>query len=303
MSTSIDTTIDVTAATAFVATHGRLLDRRRLDLLLGGAATTPADVLAALDPYRNADGGYGWGIEPDLRARESQPAGAMHAFEVIAELAPLTTARAVELCDWADATSRPDGGLPFTLPLADGAGTASVWTGDDHTTSSLQTTAQVAANAHRVARHDPAVASHPWLARATRWCLDAISALDQAPLAHELMFAIRFLDAVAPVEPEATPLLDRLGRFVPADGILAVQGGADDEALRPLDLAPWPDGAARGLFADDLVAGELRRLAGGQQPDGGWTVSFASASPAAELEWRGYATVEAIGVLHRHGAA
>jgi hypothetical protein len=295
--------IDVAAATAFVATHGRILDRRRLDLLLGGGATTSADVLAALDAYGNPDGGYGWGIEPDLRSSESQPAGAMHAFEVFAEAAPATTARAVELCDWVGASSRPDGGLPFTLPMSDHAGNSPVWEGDDHTTSSLQTTAQVVANAHRVARHDPTVATHPWLARGTRWCLDAISAIDQAPSAHELLFAIRFLDVVGPVEPEAAPLLDRLGGFVPADGIVPVQGGADDEALRPLDLAPWPDGPARRLFPDDLVAGELRRLADGQEPDGGWTVDFESASPAATLEWRAYATVAAVGILRRYRAA
>ena len=53
-----------------MAAHGRVLDRRRLELLEGG---DPAAVLAALDGYRNPDGGYGWGLEPDLRAQESQP--------------------------------------------------------------------------------------------------------------------------------------------------------------------------------------------------------------------------------------
>jgi hypothetical protein len=299
----MSTGVDVAAATAFVATHGRVLERRRLDLLLGTGTTTPADVLAALDGHRNADGGYGWGLEPDLRSVESQPVGAMHAFEVLAELAPTTTARAIELCDWADASSRPDGALPFTLPIADSTGNSTVWAGDDHTTSSLQTTAQVAANAHRVARHDAAVAAHPWLARATRWCLDAIAAIDREPHAYELLFAVLFLDAVSPVAPEAAPLLDRLGRFVTAEGLVPVKGGVEGEALRPLDLAPWPDGAARTLFADDLVARELRRLAGAQQPDGGWTVEFVSVTPAAKLEWRAYATVGAVSLLRRHGAA
>lgn len=36
----------------------------------------PDRVLAALAAYRNPDGGYGWGLEPDLRAQESQPAAA-----------------------------------------------------------------------------------------------------------------------------------------------------------------------------------------------------------------------------------
>jgi hypothetical protein len=75
--------IDLPAAVAFLGTHGRVLDRRRLELLVHGG--DPTAVLAALDGYRNLDGGHGWGLEPDLRSPESQPAGAMHALEVLAE--------------------------------------------------------------------------------------------------------------------------------------------------------------------------------------------------------------------------
>ena len=46
---------------------------------------------------------------------------------------------------------------------------------------------------------------------------------------------------------------------------------------------------------------DLRRLAAGQHDDGGWTVDFPSSSPAATLEWRGYATVEAVQTLEAWG--
>ena len=290
--------IDVSAAVAFVATHGRVLDRRRLDALVNGAGA--AGVLAALDGYRNADGGYGWGLEPDLRSPESQPVAAMHALEVLAEVGPVVTPRAVELCDWLDATSSADGGLPFALPIGNPAGCAPWWFGPDAAKPSLQMTAQVAANAHHVARHDRGVARHPWLARATDWCFTAIERLDAAPQAHELLFAIRFLDAVAEVDPGAAPLLQMLGRYLPTDGVIPVQGGAAGEALRPLDFAPRPGGAGRRLFHDTIVADEVRRLRDGQRPDGGWTVAFESASPAATLEWRAYATVQAVTLLIEH---
>jgi hypothetical protein len=110
----------LTAARSFMAGHARLLDRRRFELLFDGADVEP--VLAALSAYRNADGGYGHGLEPDLRAPESQPAAAFHAFEVFADLAPVTAPEAVELCDWLDAVALPDGGLPFALPIEDPSG-------------------------------------------------------------------------------------------------------------------------------------------------------------------------------------
>ena len=287
--------VPVAAAQAFVATHGRVIERRRLSLLLTGGS--PDGVLAALDGYRNSDGGYGWGLEPDLRSPESQPVCAMHALEVLAEVAPATTTSAVELCDWLSANSLPDGGLPFALPTTNPAGCASFWLDPDVETSSLQMTAQVAANALLVARHDAAVRDHPWLARATAWCLEAIRSRSRPPSAYELLFALRFLDAADDAEPEASALLDRLRPFVPDDGVVPVEGGAKGEAIRPLDLAPRANGAARRLFSDQVINREHERLAGRQQPDGGWTVDFRSVSPAASLEWRGYVTVDAVAHL------
>ena len=78
---------------------------------------------------------------------------------------------------------------------------------------------------------------------------------------------------------------------------MPVEGGIEGETLHPLDLAPVHGGAARALFAADVIAADLDRLARTQQPDGGWVVDFASASPAAELEWRGYATLQAVRIL------
>ncbi|WP_091624856.1 hypothetical protein [Amycolatopsis saalfeldensis] len=286
-------TVNLNAAASFLATHARVLDRRRFELLTG--ETEPQAVLAAVEGYRNVDGGYGWGLEPDLRAPESQPGGALHAFEVFEQVAPTATPLAAELCDWLESVSLPGGGLPFAFPVADPAGCAPFWL-QSAPTFSLQSTAFVAGTALRVAAHDQAVAKHPWLTAATETCLEAIRRVDSAPHAIELSFAIRFLDAAHATRPEADELLDHLGKFLPDNGILHVAGGADDEFMRPLDFAPAP-GPARKLFDNQAVETELDALEARQQDDGGWPVVFASYSPAATLEWRGYATVAAISVL------
>jgi hypothetical protein len=283
------------AARGFMAGHARVLDRRRFGLLFDGADTEP--VIAALRAYRNHDGGYGHGLEPDLRAPESQPAAALHAFEVFADVAPVTAPEAVELCDWLDGVALPDGGLPFALPIEDASGCAPFWAQADPRTFSLQITTIVAAHAHRVAAHDPEVAAHPWLARATSCCLAAIDALDAAPAPYELAFAVRFLDAVHDRDAAAPRLLSRLGEYVPDDGRLRVVGGRPDETLWPLDLAPEPGRPARTTLDEAAVAADLERLAGEQDEDGGWSVDFQSYSPAAALDWRGYATVRALSVL------
>jgi hypothetical protein len=294
-------TFDLAAAAEFMATHARVLDRRRFELRNG--TTDPAAVLGALDGYRNPDGGYGWGLEPDLRSHESQPGAAHHAFEVFEDIAPATVPQAVSLCDWLGSISLPDGGLPMALPLSTSAGSAPWWKTADPSVSSLQITAVAAAAAHRVAAHDPAVAAHPWLERATNYCLSALEALDEAPFAYVLAFSLRLLDAVHERRPEVNELLHKLGEYIPDDGLIRVTGGAEGEAIRPLDVAPDPDRPTRSLFTADVIAADLERLAGQQQEDGGWIVDFASASPAGTLEWRGYATVRAVDVLRANAYA
>jgi hypothetical protein len=293
--------VDLDAAYAFLAGHARMVDRRRLASVLGHG--NPTSALSAVNAYRNPDGGYGWGLEPDLRSTSSQPGGALHAFEVFADLSPATAPEAAGLCDWLDRVTLSGGGLPFALPIADPAGCAPFWVGAHSGDASLQITAVVAAEAHRVARNDPAVAGHPWLDRATAYCLQASADLAAAaePFAIELAFAVRLLDVAAHRYPAAAELLPVLGRHIPASGLLPVIGGKEGETIRPLDYAPNPDGAARSLFATDVIAAELKRLAEQQRPDGGWEVDFASYSPAAALEWRGHATVRALSVLAGNG--
>ena len=115
-----------------------------------------------------------------------------------------------------------------------------------------------------------------------------------------LSFAVRFLDAVRETHRDAAGLLEILSKYIPADGRLHVEGGTEDETLRPLDFAPYPDGPARDLFSPEVIAADLDRLAGLQQQDGGWVVDYAKISPAGALEWRGYATVRAIEILRKN---
>ncbi len=287
--------VDLAAARGFMTAHARLLDRHRFDLLLGAGSADAA--LHALGGYRNSDGGYGWGLEPDLRSSESQPSSALHAFEVFADVAPRTSPDAVALCDWLQSVTLDDGGLPFALPLTDATGSAPHWADAEPYPSSLQITAIVAAKAHQVADHHPAVAAHPWLAGATEYCLRAVNDWEGSIHAIELAFAVQLLDAVHDQHAEAEVLLDKLGRHIPDTGVVPVTGGSEGESMRPLDFAPLPDRPVRRLLPAAAVDADLQRLTDGQQPDGGWRVDFAAYSPAASLDWRGYATVSAISTL------
>ena len=62
-----------------------------------------------------------------------------------------------------------------------------------------------------------------------------------------------------------------------------------------------PASLDRGSFADDLIDAHLDALASCQQDDGGWPIAWTPPSPAAEFEWRGRWTLEALLCLRAYG--
>jgi len=278
----------------FMDAHARLLDRRRFDLAVG--VGDPEAALAALAGHRTPGGGFGWGLEPDARGPAAQPVAALHAFEVLEEVAPVTSPIAVELLDWLDRVALPGGAVPFALPGGASAGSAPMWASADVTSPSLHMTAVVLGIAHRVARHDPAVGAHPWIVRATAWARERIAGLERPGHAIELRYVIGLLDALGDEDG-----LARLWGFVPKDATLPVAGGAADEAMRPLDLSPAPGSPSRRLIDPSVIQADLDRLEGEQRDDGGWDVDWAHWSPAGALDWRGWATVRAVRILRAHG--
>ena len=73
------------------------------------------------------------------------------------------------------------------------------------------------------------------------------------------------------------------------------------ETHSPLDFAPFPGSLARSLFDDAVISAHLDHLAAGQRDDGGWMFNWPAWSPAAEADWRGSLTVDALRVLHANG--
>jgi hypothetical protein len=278
----------------FIASNARLLDRRRMELAVGGG--DPEATLAVLAGYRNADGGFGWALEPDSRAPVSQPVAALHAFEIFEEVAPLTSPLALGLLDWLDAIAVDGGAVPFALPGGAGAGSAPMWATADTESPSLHMTAVVLSIAHRVARHDPEVAAHRWLRRATDWAIGEIATLEGPRDAIEFRYVLQLLDAL-----DARDELERLGAHLPPDGTMPVTGGKTAEAMRPLDFSPEPGHPIRDLLDPQTIETDLDRLEAEQHDDGGWDVDWTHWSPAGGLEWRGWATVRAVRILRANG--
>jgi hypothetical protein len=282
-------TAQLDAAAHFLASHARVLDRRRFERLFeGGGAAPVRDAVAA---YRNADGGFGHALEPDGRTPGSQPAAAAVALRTLHEADAWDDGLVGDLCEWLVAHESPEGGTPFVLPTVEGWPHAPWWVAPEGLPAALFPTGQIAGMLHAHA------VDHPWLPRASDvvWSrLDGSAGLD----AYELRGVVTFLDHV-PDRERAEKAFDVLAPQLL--DVVTLDPDAPGEVHGPLDFAPLPDSIARRVFDDDTIAAHLDHLAAAQRPDGGWTFNWPAWSPAAEAEWRGSLTVDALVVLRANG--
>src|SRR6201999_2152111 len=90
-------------------------------------------------------------------------------------------------------------------------------------------------------------------------------------------------------------------KLLRSGGLVTVDPEASGEVHSLLDFAPRPESMARRLFDPALAEAHLDHLAGGKRDDGGWMFNWPSWSPAAEADWRGFLTWDALRVLRANG--
>ena len=287
-------TPDFNAATAFVAANARVLDRRRFQRLFeDGPATAVRDAVAA---YRNDDGGFGHALEPDCRAPGSQPAATEMALRILDEAGAWDEDLVRGACDWLAAVAPAEGGAAFVEsgPQAlDGWPHAPWWVREEGHPASVTATGLIAGTLYSRG------VSHPWLDGATEVMWARIGALTE-PSSYDMFGVLRFLQHV-PDRDRARQAFDRAGPLIIDRKLVTLDPEAPGEVHFPLDFAPEPDSLARGLFDDATIKAHLDHLAQAQRHDGGWTFNWLAWSPAAEREWRGFLTVDALRVLRGNG--
>jgi hypothetical protein len=286
-------TPDFEAAADFLAARARLLDRRVFERLFAGGAAEPVrDAVAA---YRNADGGFGHGLEPDCRSAASQPAAVEMALRIM-DLAGAWDERLVrDAVDWLSAIAPAEGGAAFVEPSVSQGPHAPWWVPEEGHPASLIQTGQLAGLLY--ARGF----AHPWLDRATRVMWSRIDALTE-PGGYEMFGVLAFLEHV-PDRRRADEAFERVGSLLFSRGLVALDPEAPGETHSPLAFAALPGSIARRLFDAGTIEAHLDHLAGAQGDDGGWTFNWPSWSPAAESDWRGFLTVDALRVLRANGRA
>jgi hypothetical protein len=285
--------VDLDRAGDFVWRNARLIDRLLFEQRFGGGSAE--DVVHALRAYQNDDGGFGNALEPDLRGPLSQPIHVDMAFRILNDIGVAPPELVARACTYLSTVSGEGGGVPAILPNVVRYPRAEHWQPHAWIADALNPTAMLAGLLH--AMH----VGHWWLDHADTFCWKRLGETKPSD-GPELAAVYCFLNHV-PDRKRAVDVAEDIADAILTAGFFALEpeDHTGEYALTPLHLAPSPDAMAGGLFAPELLGAHLDHLAGQQQEDGGWPVTWDPPSEGSLLEWRGRLTVEALMTLQNYG--
>jgi len=283
-------------AGSFIYSHARLLDRKRFAYHFEGGSAE--EVLRALRPYQNADGGFGHALEPDMRGPHSQPVATETALLVIREVSGFGAELMDGVLRYLRIMTLPGGGLPRATTEVSRYPHAPWWTTEQDGVPSINPTGSIIGML--LGQQERTDFFHEdWFQKniAFLWeCIEQGLPGDY----HDAVQWISFLQHV-PDQERAVKALSRLDAWLTGPNGIERDPLAEGYVHKVLDYAPTPESYAAKLISEEDTMKHLDWLISTQQEDGGWALTFPAVSPAGEQEWRGWLTVEILKTLKAYG--
>ena len=283
-----------TAGRDFILRQGRLLERRLFATRFEGAPAS--GVVDVLRGYRNDDGGFGHGLEPDKRCPASLPIDVEVALQAMATAGASDDQLVTGACDYlakVAAEANAGGAVSPAFPVIEGYPRASHWSEWTYVPG-LNPTAGLVGVLRQLG------AQHSWIDEASGWCWNQIENADLPDEAHALSEVLAFLDH-APERERAETAASRVREQLANAPLFKLDPDAKGYGLSPLSFAPAADSRWRVLFSDEVIDAHLDRLLRDQESDGGWPITWDPPSEASRLEWRGVVTLGALRTLTSYG--
>jgi hypothetical protein len=267
-------------ARELVYRSGRVLERRLFARLFEGGDAE--GVVAGVLAYRNEDGGFGHGLEPDKLAPESQPLDVQFALQALSDAGAREPAVGESACGFLEGLADERGFVPIVLPWVADYPRAAHW-GDGNFPPGISPASAIAGYLHELG------VEHPWLARVTESCIQVI---ESEPLkdAHHIHDAVVFARGATGGEK----LLPRLAEALPQADYF--RSDPQDESYG-LPATKFP----REWFDDRVYEAHLARLESEQAEDGGWPIAWEPPGPASTAAWRAIVTIDALRTLEANG--
>jgi hypothetical protein len=290
------------AAKRFLETQARSLELAQFRYAFEGGTT--AAVMAALEEFQNPDGGFGHGLEPDVRTPDSSVICTTIAFQVMRSLAlPPAHPCWVRGLDFLVQSYNPETVHWRTIPRSAEQSPHAPWwsqaeSPESYDAFSLNPTAEVLGYLYEARDRVP----HEIINPVTDKVLSTVLSLDSIEM-HDLLCCLRLGRTRAVPSDVHTPLMEKLAALVPKTVDQHPEQWAG-YGLRPLQVvdrpnSPWMPGLEAAVEAnlDYEIASQNEQ--GAWTPTWSWAETFPEAWAMACQEWAGVLTLGHLLTLKR----
>ena len=271
----------------FILTNARMIERRLFHFYFEN--DSPEGVFHAVYAYRNSDGGFGHGMEPDTASPESQPLFSIMAMETLDEIGGLNADLIQkDFVPYFESITTEKGGIPWMLrPKSD-------YPCEEHFKSvrewaALSTTAPLLGI---LEKYDIDI---PWMQKAEEFVWMEIERIKEKHVFCHLCVPrrLQFLEYTKSRDKAEKALKD-LKQWILAEGVICKDKSDEGWGLygKPHSLcyAPSPGSMLNPIFSKEMIRADLNELIHRQKEDGRWDTWY-GLSTGMKLEWAGIQTL------------
>jgi hypothetical protein len=286
----------ISRAKGFIYRNARLLDRKRFEYFFEGG--TAEVVLKALRAYQNEDGGFGNALEPDIRCPSSQPEPTHMALSIMDDLGDPDPELLDGILRYLRKITLPGGGIPFVFKDASDYPHAPWWSaGQDEQPSINPTGAIIGLLQKQKTRTD--FLQEEWFKQNEAY-IERVLEQGEPSGYHDAVQWITYLQ-YCPDREKTGSLRSKLDDWLRCTHSIERDPTAGGYVHKVLDWAPNHGSYANKFITQEERDQHLQCLLDQQQEDGGWPVNWPQISLGAEMEWRGWITVERLKTLRSYG--
>ena len=280
----------------FILTNARMIERRLFHFYFEN--DHPEGVFHAVYAYRNSDGGFGHGMEPDTASPESQPLFSIMALETLDEVGYLTKELILDdFMPYFENITTDKGGIPWMLmpkskyPCEEHFKTVKEW-------AALSTTAPLLGILEKYG------IDIPWMKKAEEFVWQEIERIKEKHVFCHLCVPRRLLFLqYTKSKAKAAKALKDLQKWILVEGVLCRDKLDEGWGLygKPhcLYYAPSPGSVLAPIFSKQMIHSDLDELIHRQKEDGRWDTWY-GLSEGMKLEWAGIQTLWTLKTLKNY---
>lgn len=289
--------IDFLKAKDFIITNARMIERRLFEFYFANGDNQ--SVYHAVYAYRNADGGFGHGMEPDTASPESQPLFGIMALELLDEVGYLT--KEIILNDffpYFESITTEKGGIPWMFkptseyPCEAHFKNVKAW-------GALSTTAPLLGFLEKYK------IDIPWMEKAEQFVWDEFERVIER---HAFCYLCvpRWLTFLTHTrhKARARQKINAIKEVILSKGIVDNDKSNENWGLygnpHSLNYTPSNKSILYPMFSKETLDSDLNTLIHKQKKDGRWSTSYGT-SAGTRLEWDGMQTLWVLKVLNNYG--